>query len=45
MEVTFRTMPLGFNMATLTEIFFQNFPTGIVAAYLYGTKQKTEGAT
>ena len=44
-EVTFRTMPLGFNMATLTEIFFQNFPTGIVAAYLYGTKQKTEQAT
>ena len=38
-EVTFRTMPLGFNLATLTEIFFQNFLTGCVAAYLYGTKQ------
>jgi hypothetical protein len=37
-EVTFRSMPLGFNLATLTEIFFQNFLTGIVAANLYGTK-------
>jgi hypothetical protein len=44
-EVTFRTMPLGFNMATLIEIFFQNFPTGIVAAYLYKTKQKAEQST
>ncbi len=34
-EVTFRTMPLGFNLATLTEIFFQNFLTGLVAAYLF----------
>jgi hypothetical protein len=41
-EVTFRTMPLGFNLATLTEIFFQNFLTGLVAAYLYVTKQTTE---
>jgi len=38
-EVTFRTMPLGFNLATLAEIFFQNFLTGLVAAYFYGTKQ------
>jgi hypothetical protein len=36
LEVTFRTMPLGFNLATLTELFFQNFLTGVVAAYLYG---------
>jgi len=33
-EVTFRTMPLGFNLATLTEIFLQNFLTGLVAAAL-----------
>ncbi len=38
-EVTFRTMPLGFNLATLTEVFFQNFLTGIIAANLY--KRKT----
>ena len=38
-EVTFRTMPLGFNLATLTEILLQNFLTGVVAAYLFGTKQ------
>ncbi len=44
LEVTFRTMPLGFNMATLVELFLQNFPTGIVAASLYRTKQKTEQA-
>jgi hypothetical protein len=37
-EVTFRTMPLGFNLATLTEVFFQNFLTGIVAAYLFKPK-------
>ncbi len=37
-EVTFRTMPLGFNLATLTEIFFQNFLTGIVAANLFRPK-------
>ncbi len=34
-EVTFRTMPLGFNLATLTEIFFQNFLTGVVAVNLF----------
>ena len=39
-EVTFRTMPLGFNMATITEIFFQNFLTGIVAAYFYKQQNK-----
>ena len=38
-EVTIRSMPLGFNLATLTEVFFQNFLTGVVAAYLYGTRQ------
>jgi hypothetical protein len=38
-EVTFRTMPLGFNLATLTEILFQNFLTGVVAANLYGAKK------
>jgi hypothetical protein len=37
-EVTFRTMPLGFNLATLTEILFQNMLTGVVAASLFGTK-------
>jgi hypothetical protein len=37
-EVTFRTMPLGFNLATLTEIFFQNFLTGVVAANLFKSK-------
>jgi uncharacterized integral membrane protein len=35
LEVTFRTMPLGFNLATMTEVFFQNFLTGIVAANLF----------
>jgi len=34
-EAVFRSMPLGFNLATLTELLCQNFPTGIVAAYLY----------
>jgi len=33
-EAVFRTMPLGFNIATLIELLCQNFPTGIVAAYL-----------
>ncbi len=33
-EVTFRSMPLGFNLATLTEVLFQNFLTGHVAAAL-----------
>ncbi len=37
-EVTFRTMPIGFNLATMTEIFFQNFLTGVVAANLFRTK-------
>ncbi len=35
LEAVFRTMPLGFNLATLTELLFQNFPTGVVAAYLF----------
>ncbi len=35
LEVTFRTMPLGFNLATLLELFLQNFLTGIVAARVY----------
>jgi hypothetical protein len=35
-EITFRTMPMGFNLATLTEVLFQNFLTGVVAAYLFG---------
>lgn len=34
-EVVFRSMPLGFNLATLTELFLQNFSTGVVAAFLY----------
>jgi len=34
-EAVFRTMPLGFNLATLTELLCQNVPTGMVAAYLY----------
>jgi hypothetical protein len=37
-EVTFRTMPLGFNLATLTEVFCQNFLTGVVAVNLYQAK-------
>jgi hypothetical protein len=38
-ETTFRTMPLGFNLATLLEIFLQNFLTGVVAVYLYKSKK------
>lgn len=38
-ENTFRVMPLGFNLATLTEILFQNFLTGVVAANLFGQKK------
>jgi uncharacterized integral membrane protein len=38
-EITFRTMPLGFNLATLTEMLFQNVLTGVVAASLFGAKQ------
>ena len=34
-ETTFRSMPLGFNLATLTELFLQNFLKGVVAARLY----------
>jgi len=41
-EVTFRTMPLGFNLATLTEILFQNMLTGVVAAGLFGVKQSNQ---
>jgi hypothetical protein len=40
-ETTFRTMPLGFNLATLTELFFQNFLTGVVAAYLLRGRKNT----
>ena len=43
-EVTFRTMPLGFNLATLTEILFQNVLTGTVAAYLFGAKPVAKAA-
>ena len=35
LEITFRTMPFGFNLATLAEIFLQNFLTGVVAVNLY----------
>jgi hypothetical protein len=35
LETTFRTMPLGFNLATMLELFLQNFLTGLVAARLY----------
>ena len=38
LEVTLRTMPIGFNLATLTEIFFQNFLTGVVAVLLFKSK-------
>ena len=38
-EVTFRTMPIGFNLATLAEIFFQNFLTGVVAVNLFMPKE------
>jgi hypothetical protein len=44
-EVTFRTMPLGFNLATLAEILLQNFLTGVVAAYLFGAKVSKEQAS
>jgi hypothetical protein len=42
LEVTWRTMPLGFNLATLTEILFQNVLTGVVAASLFGSKQVSQ---
>ncbi|NOH02830.1 MAG: hypothetical protein HND47_13140 [Chloroflexi bacterium] len=38
-EITFRTMPIGFNLATITELLFQNFLTGILAAYILIPKQ------
>jgi hypothetical protein len=38
-EIAFRSMPLGFNLATLTEILFQNVLTGVVAAGLFGSKK------
>ena len=34
LETTFCSMPLGFNLATLAELFLQNFLTGLVAARL-----------
>ena len=40
LETTFRTMPLGFNVATLIEIFLQNFLTGVVAVFLYIPRSK-----
>lgn len=40
-ETTFRTMPLGFSLATLAELFFQNFLAGVVVAYLFGKKNAT----
>jgi hypothetical protein len=41
-EVTWRTMPLGFNLATLTEIMLQNVLTGMVAASLFGSKHVSQ---
>jgi hypothetical protein len=41
-ETTFRSMPLGFNLATLTEVFLQNFLTGVVAVYLYRSRSTAE---
>jgi hypothetical protein len=38
-EGMFRTMPLGFNLATLIELLLQNGLTGVVAANLFGSKQ------
>ncbi len=38
-EITFRTMPLAFNLATLTELLCQNFLTGVVAAWLLGARR------
>ncbi len=40
-EVTFRTMPFGFNLATLTEILFQNILTGIIVTYLFTPKKQS----
>jgi hypothetical protein len=44
LEVTFRTMPMGFNLATMTEILFQNFLTGVVAANLILPKEAIRSA-
>ncbi len=40
-ETVFRAMPLGFNIATLIELFLQNFLTGVVAAYLLAEKRQS----
>jgi hypothetical protein len=40
LEVTFRTMPMGFNLATMTEVFLQNFLTGVVAVNLFQSKRQ-----
>ncbi|MGZ6315657.1 MAG: hypothetical protein ACXWNQ_00200 [Anaerolineales bacterium] len=45
LEVTFRSMPLGFNLATLAEIFLQNFLTGVVAVNIFKPKEFAAGAT
>lgn len=45
LETTFRTMPLGFNLATLAELFLQNFLTGVVAARLFVPRIPVSGAT
>jgi hypothetical protein len=42
-EVVFRSMPLGFNLATLAELFLQNFCTGVVAAFLYKPAAQASG--
>ncbi len=44
LETTFRTMPLGFNLATLAELFLQNFLTGIVAAGLFAPRAPASAA-
>ena len=45
LEVTFRSMPPGFNLATLAEIFLQNFLTGVVAVNIFKPKDFAAGAT
>ncbi len=35
LETTLRSMPPGFNLATILELFLQNFLTGLVAGRLY----------
>lgn len=44
LEVTFFTMPLGFNLATLTEVLLQNGLTGVVIACLFGRKPVPVGS-